>query len=207
MITRLSRNVSSFFIRQGTISEEDRDVYEYSFEVLFATALGFITVIIIALISRTVLYTLLFLLGFIPLRMVAGGFHAKNHFKCFIALMIVYTTFLVLLFILPASYISVIIFLCAIASLLLVFLLAPSEDKNKPISSKNSFEQLKKNSRILIIIYVVAITLFVIFLPDVRIAFSISIGVACVGVSLFINYLNMKCMGDKRGEQKGGKAL
>jgi hypothetical protein len=42
MIARLSKSVSSFFILQGIISVEDREVYEYSFEILISTLLSFL---------------------------------------------------------------------------------------------------------------------------------------------------------------------
>jgi len=40
MITRMSKNVSSFFIEKEIISAEDREVYNYSFEILFSALLN-----------------------------------------------------------------------------------------------------------------------------------------------------------------------
>ena len=73
MIELMSKKVSSFFIVRGIIQEDDREVYVYCFEILLSTLLSFIALAILSLISGTFLETLLFLLGFVPLRLVAGG--------------------------------------------------------------------------------------------------------------------------------------
>lgn len=83
MITLMSKRLSSFFATNSIIKQEDAEVYEYSLEILFSTILNFVAVIIIAILTRKSLLTLLYLLGFIPLRLIAGGYHADTHFRCF----------------------------------------------------------------------------------------------------------------------------
>jgi accessory gene regulator B len=184
----MSKNISSFFILQGTIDEEDREVYEYSFEVFFSTILSFATLFVIALISRKMIYTSFFLVGFIPIRLVAGGFHAKNHFRCFLILVVVYSIFLLSLAIVPIKSMITIILLCISVSILLVFILAPSKDKNKHVSQEKT-THLKKRSRIMIIIYFALIALLVVFIPDIKISFSITMGTFSVSISLLANYI------------------
>ena len=48
VIARLSENVSSFFIKHKIIAEEDREIYDYSFEVLFSTLISTTAVIVVA---------------------------------------------------------------------------------------------------------------------------------------------------------------
>ena len=207
MITRMSKSVSSFFILQGIIPDEDREVYEYSFEVMLSTIISFLALTILALVSRTTLFATLYLIGFIPLRIIAGGFHAKNHYRCVLILIVVYCTFLFTLFILPIEYMRFIAVLSVFLSALSVFLIAPSEDKNKPFSV-TKITRLKKNSRIIVIGYILMINLMIILVPDTRVAFSIAMGVFSVGVSLLANYIkNIKHEnGNKAIKQEGGKA-
>lgn len=191
MITWMSRSVSSFFITQEIISAEDREVYEYSFEVLFSTVMSLLAVVIIAILSRTVYYTALYLAGFIPLRLFAGGYHAKNHLRCFVALMIVYFAFTFTLRIIPAEFFMTIIIVSNLLSTLLVFLVAPSEEKKRPFTSEETV-WFKRVSRTFIIVYVTLIGVLAAAIPDIRIAFSISMGVLTVSISLLVNYI--KCM-------------
>jgi len=187
----MSRSVSSFFITQEIISAEDREVYEYSFEVLFSTVMSLLAVVIIAILSRTVYYTALYLAGFIPLRLFAGGYHAKNHLRCFVALMIVYFAFTFTLRIIPAEFFMTIIIVSNLLSTLLVFLVAPSEEKKRPFTSEETV-WFKRVSRTFIIVYVTLIGVLAAAIPDIRIAFSISMGVLTVSISLLVNYI--KCM-------------
>jgi len=186
----MSRSVSSLFITQEIISTEDREVYEYSFEILFSTVLSLIAVAVIAILSKTVYYTVLYLAGFIPLRLFAGGYHAKNHFRCFIALMIVYFAFTFTLFIIPVEYFIIVIIMGSLLSTLLVFLVAPSEEKKRPFTRKEAV-RFRRVSRISIIVYVTLIGILAAVIPDIRVAFSISMGVLTVCISLLVNYI--KC--------------
>jgi len=182
--------VSSFFIKQKIILEEDREVYEYSFEILFSTMLGFITMTAIAVITDTIFYTLFYLIGFIPLRVVAGGYHAKNHFLCFIILIITYSLFL-FTFLIPLEHMIFLLTIGTLASVVLVFILAPSEDQNNPISMSN-VARLKKKSRIIILICASFVGVSIYFTPDIKIAFSVMCGFFTVSISLLANYVKYR---------------
>jgi len=188
MIARMSKNMSSFFITKGIIPDDDRDVYVYSFEILLSTLVSLCAVAVIAAISNTVVQMFLFFLGFVPLRLIAGGFHAKNHFRCFIILLFVCAAFLLILYYIPANYIIPAILAASSLSLLLTFLFAPSEDKNKPATDEET-RRFKRKSRFATIIYTVSVILALILVPDKVYALSLALGVFTVGVSLLANYV------------------
>ncbi|MCL2250176.1 MAG: accessory gene regulator B family protein [Oscillospiraceae bacterium] len=202
MIARLSRNVSSYFIEKNIIADEDREVYEYSFEVLFSTAFSILMVAMIAVLTGNIVYTILYLTGFIPLRRVAGGFHAKNHFRCFLTLIVAYGSFLVTITVIQEDYIPFAIISCLIVSVLLVFRYAPVEDTNKAISAEDKV-RLRKISRITISLLAGIISVISIFLPDIRLAFAAAIGIFTVAVSLPANHIKMKQMNRKQYKNTG----
>ena len=191
MIVRMSKKVSSFFIDKKIISCEDREVYEYSFEILFSSFLSIAAVMIMALLSKTIIFTTLYMIGFIPLRLIAGGYHAKNHFRCFIILMCTYSAFLLLITFLPHDYLIFGIILTAATSVALTYLFAPSEDKNKPVSNNEKIG-FKKKSRISITIYIALACLLAIIVSDMKFAFSLTLGNLTVAVSLLANYIKCK---------------
>ena len=188
MIARMSKKISSYFIMQKIISEEDREVYEYSFEILLSILMSIIAIAVIAIVSKTVLYTTIYFAGFIPLRSVAGGFHAKSHARCFLILIVTYPLFLIISSLMPQEYITPIIIPSIIISVILVLLLAPSEEKNRPFSDADRV-RLKSKSRFLISIYTISVGAILVIFNDKTIALSMTLGVLTVGLSLLANYV------------------
>lgn len=65
MLTHMAQELSSFFISKAIIKEEEREVYDYCFEIFLATIINFFSIITLAFISKTVLPTICFIAGFI----------------------------------------------------------------------------------------------------------------------------------------------
>ncbi len=87
--------------------------------------------LIIGWIFGVVLESAVFMAAYIPLRSFAGGYHAKTPLKCYILSLIIITIILA-----GMKYLSVanIVYYSALAATsLIVFLLSPVEDKNKPL--------------------------------------------------------------------------
>jgi accessory gene regulator B len=171
----------------GIIHEDDLEVYSYSFEILLSTLQSFIVLAILSFITETVLKTVFFLFGFVPLRLIAGGYHAKNHFRCFIILMFVYAAFLFILRFLPDGNTIPVIVSSGLLAILLIFIFAPSEDSNKPISSEEAI-LFRNRSRLAVACYIVPISVAAVFIADKRYALSLALGVLTVGLSLLANY-------------------
>ena len=181
MISDLSRKISSSFLSRGIISDEDVEVYSYSFEILIATLFNSLAICLFALKTGTVVKTTFYLLAFLPLRLIAGGYHAENHSRCFLILMTVYGLFLFTSYYLPVSYHVYVIVLSLLTSVLLVFTLAPIEDKNKPLSFQETVS-FKKKSRTAIICYSIATGLLLFFMTEL--ALSLALGILSVALSL-----------------------
>jgi len=188
IIARMSRKISSFFVARGIVPEKDWEVYVYSFEVLLSTMVSFLVLALYAIVSRTALYTAAFMLGFVPLRLFAGGYHAKNHLRCFLLLMSTYSAFLAFIFFLPPGFYLAAITSVVLISIVFVFLLAPSEDINKPLSIEEA-ARFRKKSRYAILAYAVLISLAIAFVPDGKVPLSLAMGVFTVGMSLLASFV------------------
>ncbi|MCL1883106.1 MAG: accessory gene regulator B family protein, partial [Defluviitaleaceae bacterium] len=112
------------------------EVYAYGLEIFLSSALQLLAFIALGLIFGQLLTTIAFLASFIPLRTVAGGFHARTHFRCFLGFCAIYAVFLGLLHLIPAglSGVMAMVFVGVAAIPVLVF--APLPDANKPVGSK-----------------------------------------------------------------------
>ena len=205
MIARISRSVSSFFVSRDIVPEDDREVYAYSFEILLATLINFFALVILSVASGTVLETAFFMLGFVPLRQSTGGYHAKNHFRCFLILLFSYTVFLLSLHLLPVELLIPALIVGTVLSYVIVFAFAPSADANKPFSNEETI-RFKKRSRLSIFAYAVVTCLLVVFVPDNRLAFSLAMGVFTVSASLLANLIKYEYGSNRkyRRRQRGG---
>jgi len=191
MLPMLSERLSSFFVRSQIIQKEDKEVYSYSVEVLLATVLNFVVLYLIAFFTGRVWETTMFTAGFIPLRSLVGGYHAKTHLRCLAVLLLTYGGFLGLSYLAsPEQYIFFNLG-CTAGSMICVWLLSPVEDKNKPLSwsEKKAF---KCRSRVAILVYIGVILVGALLFPD-RIEFScIAFGMLVVSLSLAAAYFKNK---------------
>lgn len=82
MIAKLSRIIADFFIRQKVVPEEQREVYEYGFELSISSFIGILIVLAIGLISGRFWESVVFYIVFCFTRLFTGGYHAPNHILC-----------------------------------------------------------------------------------------------------------------------------
>ena len=135
MIAKLSRIIADFFIRQKVVSEEQREVYEYGFELSISSVIGIIIVLAIGFISGKFWESVVFYIVFCITRLFTGGYHASNHLLCKI-------TFAgALLAVLAADWLlkeieSYYWFVLHFYSLIIVCQFAPIENPNKELTER-----------------------------------------------------------------------
>jgi len=199
MLPMLSERLSSFFVRSQIIQKEDKEVYSYSVEVLLATVLNFAVLYLIAFFTSRVWETTMFIAGFIPLRSLAGGYHAKTHLRCLAVLLLAYGGFLGLSYLAsPEQYIFFNLS-CTAGSMICVWLLSPVEDKNKPLNQHEK-KFFKRRSRVAILVYAGVIFVGTLLFSD-KIEFScIAFGILAVSLSLAAAYFKNKRYSTPNGE-------
>lgn len=135
MIAKLSHIIADFFIRQKVVPEEEREVYEYGFELSISSVIGILIVLAIGLISGQFWESVVFYIVFCFTSLFTGGYHAPNHLLCKI-------TFAgALLAVLAADWLlkeieSYYWFVLHFYSLVVVCWLAPVENPNKKLNEK-----------------------------------------------------------------------
>ncbi len=135
MIAKLSQIIAVFFIRQKVVPEEQREIYEYGFELSISSVIGIIIVLAVGLISGKFWECVVFYIVFCFTRLFTGGFHAPNHLLCKV-------TFAgALLLVLAADRLLSGIenyywFILHLYSLVIVCQFAPIENSNKELSKR-----------------------------------------------------------------------
>lgn len=154
---KLVDKIINSLIGNGIISYEDREIYAYGLYQGGVMILNILTYILISLVFNMVLESLLFLVCYIPLRTYAGGYHARNQIRCYFLSILMIS--LVLLAIKIVPWTSSMMIVLTILSGGIIFILAPVEDSNKPLSSSQEKVFRKVARRILVIELIIGITL------------------------------------------------
>ena len=159
MINKLSTILSEGIGLRLNSSDNEKEIYAYSIEVLISLLINFIILSITACILKKTVELIAFIVFFSSLRSYAGGYHSKTHIECI--------TISFCIFIISAlsstyfiEYGKIILYLGITFSIIMVFVLAPAESENKPLSKKK-YKKYRTLSRIIVIaLSVTAICLY-----------------------------------------------
>ena len=139
----MSAKITAFLIEQKIISGEDREIYEYGFELLLADLFNFSVILLIGSIAHQLWPTVVYLLIFVGLRSVCGGYHAKTHLRCHIGTIGVYILFLLLLDTQTLAENRLLLLWGDFIAAIPIILFAPIPHANKPLS-----KTVRKRNRI-----------------------------------------------------------
>ena len=141
--------IGNRFVRDGIIAEEDKELYTFGMQQGMIMLLNIISTIIIGIIFDMVWQSVVFLLAYMPLRSYAGGYHARTQFRCY--LISLFITAVALLGMREIHWTSLTALFSVIISTIIIFLLTPVEDANKPLDASEKIAYKKKTRRILLL--------------------------------------------------------
>jgi accessory gene regulator B len=191
MIVTLARGLSSRFIAIGVIKKEDRAIYDYSFQLLLMDILNIVVLILLSAIAGKILETILYMISFMYLRSIGGGYHASTHLRCFLTMLLVYSAFLATLFLLPLQYYIHTTIISFFISLIVVFRLAPATHVNRPLNTKEKLA-LAKKSRLTAILYVVATLSYTALSKETSQGLTVGLSMLSVSGSMIVAALTPK---------------
>ena len=184
MIEHLAQKVSKYYSDRLIIDPSKQKIYSYGFELLISTAFNFIGVFLISCIFKNFLGAFLFMVAFIPLRLTAGGYHAKHHWSCILGFNLIFLLFMILLSCLDSKVLSLYSFTTAIISSVLICCLAPTEAANKPLNHKQYLQQKNRSITLSLINIALAIISNLTIYQFARLYTYYSSGALCTGLLL-----------------------
>lgn len=159
MIRSIAIALAKHWAANGVIGESDKETYQYGLELLISTFINLVIMIGISIAFGHPLIIVPYLLAFIPFRLFAGGYHARNHLFCILFNAITYfVSCLIALHVEESTGILACVIEASV-SLALVFLFAPVPAKNKPLTR----EEKKRNRIISLVLVLFLVLLCVIF--------------------------------------------
>lgn len=131
----LVSQIVNFITEQDVISDESdvQDFYRYGIEISISSLLNIVLVVIAGILIHHIIESIVFLTLFILIRSFTGGYHADTYFRCHLLMC---TTFILTalansIFSNKFSLLIIIVLICVTE--LIVSILGPIENKNKPI--------------------------------------------------------------------------
>lgn len=163
-----------------------RGVYYYGFQIVIGAIVKGIIMTTVTAILGTFTQTLIVLVSFGALRVVAGGYHMSSYNKCIavsIALfaaagLIARYTYMYW----PQEMIVLLIIFCFIGGLPILFKYAPQANPNRPITKKEEKKKLKYYSIVIFVILILTSSVFLFYNTE-QIAIASLFGII---LSLFI---------------------
>ncbi len=162
MIDLLSSKISSKFVEHKIITEDMVDIYKYGVEITISSIIGFILILIIGLIFKSLMQALIFYIIFIILRSFTGGYHASSYLKCNLIFSIVAS--LVIFFSKAATEVRFstgIINILFLPALSVFIWLAPIENPNKLIEKKRRIYFKTGSVLAAVILYILSLILYI----------------------------------------------
>lgn len=162
MISKLSNYLTEKLLSNGTISDEDKDLYIYGLFMLISHLMFFIIACIFGLILGCVFESIIFYIAFQFIRRYAGGYHASTETRCEILSSLSILACIVVIKLLKTYDFQTVLLLITILSAVCIFVFCPLDTPEKPLSDKE-FKYFRKVSWIILFVIIVAIIISYVF--------------------------------------------
>ena len=160
MINYWSRRITDRLEENGTISKSNRELYEYGLRQMMLSFVNIGTTLLIGIAMSMILEAVIFTCAYIPLRIFAGGYHAKTPQRCWAisAIMLIFNLLAIKLF----TYFSNWILVLSLIAFIGIFILSPVDNCNKPLDEIES-KRYSLTSRIILFFELLVLIIFLIF--------------------------------------------
>jgi len=145
IITKLS----VLFEQNDIIKSEEKELFTYGLQQGLVLIINIVSSILVGLLFHMVWESILFLIAYIPLRSYAGGYHARTQIRCYI--LSIGIIGVVLWGIKFFEWTNFNYFLTALMGGIIIFLLAPRGDANKPLDELEKVVYKSRTRRILLV--------------------------------------------------------
>ena len=135
MIDYISNKMLSYLLKNDAISddEDDRAHYKYGIEITISSLLNIILVVILGIVFSEIELSAIFLLLFISIRQLTGGYHAKSYFRCNLTMCVSFCCCVFATTILKNYFNMIFLIIHIILSSIIILAFCPVSNENKPI--------------------------------------------------------------------------
>lgn len=174
-----------------TISDTEKEIYIYGFELFLSTLLSMISITCISLICKSLLYAVLFVLFFYSLRLFCGGYHANTYVRCFIITNLIFISTIIFTKLILLVNLKWIMPILVIISCVIIYYYSPIQNENHSYS-KTKYIKFKNISRILSLVYAVIYGFIFLFSKSGDIAVNSAFSYIWVSLMIIIELIRRK---------------
>lgn len=182
------KKYSDKLVTNKVIEAEDKELYAFGLQQSLLILVNVLTTIVIGIIFGMILESVLFLVSYIPLRSFAGGYHSKTSLRCYLFSLTL--TIVVLAVIKYIIWTNIMIIAMLIIASVIILLLAPVEDSNKPLDQAE-ISIYKRRSRTLLAAEI-SVTIVLLFFGLEKIPISISVSILFLSMMLIMGAIKNK---------------
>lgn len=162
MISKLSTRLTEKLLSNGTISDEDKELYIYGLFMLLSQLMFFIIACIFGLILGCTIESIIFYIAFQFIRRYAGGYHASTEARCEIFSTLSILACIVVIKLSKTYDFQTVLLIISAISAVCIFVFCPLDTPEKPLSDKE-FRYFRKVSWIILLVIIVAVILSYVF--------------------------------------------
>lgn len=193
MITELSSKIVATLLNNRIISYEQKDTYQYGFEIFISSLISFFIVFACGCIFNCIIPSLIYFGMFVTLRSICGGYHASNYLSCNTIFSFVTIGVIVSYKFIQVASFSELHYCICILSFICTIMYSPVENVNKPITTAQR-KQFCILGTVLVLLISALSTVFIIKFES---SYSILIDMTLLVVSVSMIVAKLK----KGGEQ------
>lgn len=134
MLLRISKRIVSEWSKSEIIMMEYEEAYIYGVQLLLSTLINISFIALISTVVGCSYAWIPFLVGFIPIRVTAGGYHAKTPLLCSTVFCGTYSIGIMLLGTINDTGLIPVCLFNSITAIVIVYLYSPLPAHNKPMS-------------------------------------------------------------------------
>lgn len=161
MIAWFSNYLVRVLLKNEIIEADKIEIYQYGYEIMISTIITFLIVLISGIILNCLPAALLYFGIFAVMRQICGGYHAQHYWSCNALFAVVTTSVLLLFKFFPMDDIAAIHYTFLLFSVLVIFVYAPVENENKPISEKRKVLFRKISRGAVVVIALVSCSVYI----------------------------------------------
>lgn len=181
MILKWTDYIVQMLLNENIISENDRAVYQYCVQTTLFQLLTYSCILLLAWYFDVVGVTLAYYAGFLPIRYVAGGYHASSHKHCFCMTIAIYAISLGICFQIIERAAYAFLFGSVVISIVMILWAAPVDHKNRTFSPREKDRFRRRSYIITIVIIVLSLVVLTI---SVEMSVAMSLGTLSAACSL-----------------------
>lgn len=154
-----SLSIAKWLEKNRIIEQDKLVVVKWGIRNILDTAFNIFIFLIIGVTMRMTLETIVFTLGYIPLRSFFGGYHAKTPVRCCVLSNIILFTALLLVRCIGKH--PLLLFVLAIVGIIILIVLAPVSDIHKPLDENDRNKYRVKGFVILLCEIIISIVFLI----------------------------------------------